>query len=112
MKVREISLLRRKLRISILTICLLGVWLKNIYDDKTFIESDIDLYKITSCYKDTAMMDLYRKIDSLEKVKQKTKIVYVYPVKKEYKKPIVIDSVVPVIDTTRKAIEADTLRSE
>lgn len=110
MRREEISI-RRKLRISIFILCVLGIWLKNVYDDKTFIESDIDLYKIALSNKDTSIMNLYNQIDSLKKVKRKIKTIFVYPPKKEFKKPTTIDSIVPIIDTTN-VIKIDTLKTE
>lgn len=102
---REISI-RRKLRVSIFIICVLLVCLKNVYDDKTFIEHDISLYQVTSCYKDTAIMNLYRQIDSLEKFKPKPVIIYIKPVYKKKVEPILMtkDTLENIqnVDTTYK----------
>lgn len=65
------------------------------------------MYKIYLCDKDTTIMGLNKKIDSLVKVKQKVKIVQIFP-KKEYKKTIDTIDTIPLIDTT-KVIEIDTL---
>lgn len=109
---RREEIVKRKLKVAIVIICILGVWLKNVYDDKNFIESDIDLYKITLCNKDTLAMGLYKTIDSLKKVKRKTKTVFVYPPKKEVKRALItpIDTI-PIIDTTL-TIKADTIKLE
>jgi len=98
---------KRKFGYSLLVIFIIGVWLKNTYDDKSFIESDIELYQITSLNKDTVIMGLRRSLDSLKRVKQKVDTIFIYPVKKEFKRSIV-DTTPTIIDSSR-VMEVDSL---
>lgn len=96
----------RTVGILMLTIFILITWLYNVYDDKRFIESDIELYKIALCNKDTANMILLKKVDSLEK--REPEKVFICPEKK-FRKPI-IDTIKSKIDSV--IVPIDTMRSE
>jgi len=77
---------------------ILGIWLKNVHDDNASLESDIELCKISSLNKDTVMMKLYAKIDSLNRAKPDTVFI-------EKKKPVHK----PVLKDTTNYINKDTL---
>ena len=75
----------------------LGIWLKNTYDDKSNLESDIELYKISNSNKDTTIMNLSFMVDSLKKIKPDTiKIL----VERPRPKPIVKDTIVSIDSTS------------
>lgn len=82
---------------------ILAVWLKNVYDDRSSLESDIELYKISSLNKDTSIMILSKKVDSLMKIKPDT----VFVPKKD--KPIYKPKVDTTTTITVDSIKVDTI---
>ncbi len=65
---RKINKLRRRNSLLIIIILSLGLWIKNLYDDKSWLRDENSQYFYSNLEKDKQIKNLYTKIDSLKKL--------------------------------------------
>ena len=99
--------LSRWFALSLLTIMFMSSWINNLYDDINDRDFDIEIYKIRQNDYDSILRVRNLTIDSLKHpIVEKPDPIVTTP-KKIVKKPMVLDTIIPIQDTF-KTLPLDT----